>query len=80
MLGATAALAREPDDKVRIRTLQVSDHPAQEAEDIYVAGQVVTALRFESDVDPAKTRLLAWEGRLEPLLVGVKVVVLQGSR
>jgi hypothetical protein len=37
---------------------------------------VATVLRFEKDVDPAKTMLLGWEGRFEPLLVGSKKVVL----
>jgi hypothetical protein len=79
-LVASAALAREPNDTFLIRTLKVSDHPAQEAHNIYVAGQVVTSLRFESEVNPAKTKLLAWEGRLEPLLVGGKKVVLEAIR
>ena len=79
-LVASAALAREPDDTFLIRTLKVSEHPAQEAHNIYVAGQVVTSLRFEREVNPAKTKLLAWEGRLEPLLVGGKKVVLEAIR
>ena len=63
-----------------IRTLKVSDHPSQEAHDIYVAGQVVTALRFEKEVDPTKTKLLAWEGRFESPLVGGRKVVLEPIR
>ena len=31
-------------------------------------------LRFEKEVDPAKTKLLAWEGRFEPLLIGEKLM------
>ncbi|MFP2927443.1 DUF2381 family protein [Pyxidicoccus sp. 3LG] len=62
VLLASAALARDR-EKVTIRTLKVSDHPGQEAHSIYVAGQVVTNLVFEKEVDPAKTKLLAWEGR-----------------
>jgi uncharacterized protein (TIGR02268 family) len=80
VLVASTALARTPDDKITIRTLKVSDHPSQEAHSIYVAGQVVTALRFEKEVDPTKTRLLGWEGRFEPLLMGSKMVVLAPVR
>jgi uncharacterized protein (TIGR02268 family) len=80
VLVASVALARDPDDKIRIRTFKLSDHPAQSTETIYVAGQVATVLRFEQDVDPARTRLLGWEGRFEPLLVGSKKVVLEPVR
>ncbi len=80
VLVVSTALARNWDDKITIRTLKVSDHPSQEAHDIYVAGQVVTALRFEKEVDPAKTKLLAWEGRFERPLMGSKKVVLEPLR
>jgi hypothetical protein len=59
VLVASAALARAPDYKITTRPLKVSDHPGQEAQDVYVAGQVVTALRFEKEVVPAKTKLSA---------------------
>jgi len=45
-----------------------------------VSGQVATVLRFDKEVDPAKTKLLAWEGRFEPLLIGSKKVVLEPLR
>ena len=80
VLVVSTALASNWDDKIMIRTLKVSDHPSQEAHDIYVAGQVVTALRFETEVDPAKTKLLAWEGRFERPLIGSKKVVLEPLR
>lgn len=41
---------------------------------------MVTALRFEKEVDPAKTKLLAWEGRFESPLVGGRKVVLEPIR
>jgi hypothetical protein len=63
-----------------IRTLKDSSHPSQEAHAIYVAGQVVTTLRFEKEVDSAKTKFLAWEGRFERPLVGSKKVVLEPIR
>jgi len=76
VLVSSVAVAREPDDKVVIRTETISDHPARPTSSVYVSGQVATVLRFEKDVDPAKTRLLGWEGRFEPLLVGSKMVVI----
>lgn len=79
-LMASPVLAREPHDTLTIRTLKVSDHPRESTHTVYVAGQVVTALRFESEVDPARTKLLGWEGRFEPLLVGSKKVVLEPIR
>jgi len=80
VLIASAALAGGPDDTTVIRTLKVSDSPNQPTHAIYVAGQVATVLRFEQDVDPSKTRLLGWEGRFEPLLVGSKKVILEPLR
>ncbi len=80
VLLASPVLARDIDEKLTIRTLKVQDHPAHEAPSIYVSAQVVTALRFEKEVDPAKTRLLSWEGRFEPPLIGGKKVVLEPLR
>jgi uncharacterized protein (TIGR02268 family) len=68
------------EEKLTIRTLEVPAHPGQEAPSIYVSWQVVTALRFEAEVDPAKTKLLAWEGRFEAPLIGGKKVVLEPLR
>lgn len=77
VLVASVALARSPDDKLVIRTLKVSGHPSDSTNNVYVSGQVATVLRFEQDVDPTKTKLLGWEGRFEPLLVGSKKVVIE---
>jgi len=79
-LVASVALARGPSDTVLIRTLKVSDHPGYSTHAIYVAGQVVTVLCFEKDVEPAATRLLGWEGRFLPLVVGSNKVVLEPIR
>jgi uncharacterized protein (TIGR02268 family) len=73
-------MARGPYDKIVIRTEKISDHPANSTSSVYVSGQVATVLRFEKDVDPAKTKLLGWEGRFEPLLVGSKKVVIEPLR
>ncbi len=80
LLVASVALARNPEDKVVIRTLTVSPHPGDATNNVYVSGRVATVLRFEQDVDPANTRLLGWEGRFEPLLVGSKKVVIEPLR
>lgn len=80
VLLASVAMAREPSDRTVIRTLDVSDHPGQATHSIYVAGQVTTVLRFEKDVDAANTRLLGWEGKFQPLVVGSNKVVLDPIR
>lgn len=74
---SSVALASGPYEKAVIRTEKISDHPATPTSSIYVSGQVATVLRFETEVDPAKTKLLGWEGRFEPLLVGSKKVVIE---
>jgi len=79
-LATLPAQARNPADTLTIRTLQVSDHPRQEAQSIYVSGQVVTALRFEKEIEPTKTKLLAWEGRFKAPLMGSQMVVLEPLR
>ncbi len=76
VLVSSVAMARGPYDKVVIRTEKISDHPASPTSSVYVSGQVATVLRFEQDVDPARTQLLGWEGRFEPLLVGGKMAVI----
>ncbi|WP_198316092.1 DUF2381 family protein [Cystobacter fuscus] len=80
VMMASPALARDEAEKLTIRTLKVPAHPRQEAPSIYVSWQVVTALRFEKEVDPEKTKFLAWEGRFETPLVGGKKVVLEPLR
>ncbi|XXF79376.1 DUF2381 family protein [Myxococcaceae bacterium GXIMD 01537] len=80
VLSAAPAPGREMEERLTIRTLEMSDHPSSETPSIYVSAQVVTALRFEKEVDAAKTRLLAWEGRFEAPLVGGKKVVLEPLR
>ncbi|WP_224368569.1 DUF2381 family protein [Hyalangium versicolor] len=77
---SAVALARGPYDKGVIRTEKISDHPAHPTSTVYVSGQVATVLRFERDIAPAKTQLLGWEGRFEPLLVGSKMVVIMPIR
>ncbi len=63
------------------RNLFVPKDPRAPVPHILVAGGVATTLRFETPCEPARTWLLGWEGRFEPLLVGgrsVVIVPLQG--
>lgn len=69
--SVAVAGAREPSE----RSIYLSDHPRSEAPNVYVAGRLATILRFEQPCDPARTKMLGWEGRFEPLLVGGKSVV-----
>ncbi len=58
------------------RALYFSTAPQHEVPELFVSAGIVTTLRFESDCDPSKTKLLGWEGRFEPLLVGGRSVVI----
>jgi hypothetical protein len=76
VLVSSVALASDPQEKIVIRDDMISDHPGISTSSVYVSGQIATVLRFEKDVDPTKTKLLGWEGRFEPLVVGGKTVVI----
>jgi uncharacterized protein (TIGR02268 family) len=80
VLVSSVALASNPYEKIVIRTEKISDHPGNPTSSVYVSGQIATVLHFEKDVDPATTKLLGWEGRFEPLVVGGKVVVIMPIR
>jgi hypothetical protein len=58
----------------------LSEHPADGTHSVYVKGQVVTTVRFEQTVDPSKTKMMGWEGRLEPLAVVRNKVILEPIR
>lgn len=75
VLVALVAGAREREPTIRNVTLP--NGPDQIARPVYVAGAIVTALRFEKDVDPARTAMVGWEGRFERMLVGGKKVVIE---
>jgi uncharacterized protein (TIGR02268 family) len=70
--SAAGAKDREP----QIRNVILPNGPDQVARPVYVAGEVATVLRFETDVDPTQTKLAGWEGRFEPLSVAGHLVVL----
>lgn len=73
-LVASAALAG---DKLAVRPVLLSEHPDDATHRVYVKGQVVTTLRFEKPVDSNKTKMIGWEGRLEPLAVVRNKVILE---
>jgi len=78
VLVSSVVMAKDRDVVERI--INLSEHPAEAANKLYVAGRVATVLRFEKEVDPEQTRMLGWEGWFEPLLVGGKKVVLEPLR
>jgi uncharacterized protein (TIGR02268 family) len=73
---ASSAMANE-DKPLAIRPIMLTEHPSDGTHRVYVKGNVITTLRFERAVDPGKTRMLGWEGRLEPLVVVRNKVILE---
>ena len=60
-----------------VQTVLLSEHPDRATHRVYVKGQVVTTLRFEQPVDAGRTKMIGWEGRLEPLAVVRNKVILE---
>nr|WP_232537826.1 DUF2381 family protein [Cystobacter fuscus] len=58
------------------RSIHLMESSESAPPEVYVSREGVTTLRFEQPCDPSKTRLLAWEGHFEPLLVGGRSVVI----
>lgn len=77
LAASSAAQASGGRDELAVRSLVISEHPDEPTHRVYVKGQVVTTLRFEKNVEPGKTRMLGWEGRLEPLAVVRNKVILE---
>ncbi|RKH43610.1 DUF2381 family protein [Corallococcus sicarius] len=81
LLMSVSAEAQEPpcpsslSESPRPKSVYLSKNPKEEATELYVAGGVATTLRFPTASDPTRTKLLGWEGRFEPLLVGGRSVV-----
>jgi uncharacterized protein (TIGR02268 family) len=80
LVASTAAQAGDERDKLSVRPIMTSEHPSDATHSLYVKGQVVTTLRFEQLVDPSKTKIIGWEGRLEPLAVVRNKVILEPLR
>ena len=82
LLMSVSAEAQEPpcpsshSGSPRPKSVYLSKNPKEEATELYVAGGVATTLRFPTAPDPTRTKLLGWEGRFEPLLVGGRSVVI----
>jgi hypothetical protein len=59
-----------------VRNVYLRGNPKNAAERVYVTGEVVTVLRFQQPCDRARTKMLGWEGRFEPVeCVGKRVLV-----
>lgn len=71
-----AFVATAKDRGPRVRNVQIRGEPGDKAEEIYVTGQVVTVLRLQHPCDSARTTMLGWEGRFEPVAcVGKRVLI-----
>jgi uncharacterized protein (TIGR02268 family) len=77
LLVLMASVAGAKERKPNERNLYLSDHPSSEAPEVYVVGGIVTVLRLEQPCDEARTRMLAWEGRFEPVECAGKRVLLE---
>lgn len=80
LVASSTTQASDARDKLSVRSVMLSEHPAHATHALYVMGQVVTTLRFEQLVDPSKTKMIGWEGRLEPLTVVRNKVLLEPIR
>nr|WCO03991.1 hypothetical protein [Cystobacter sp.] len=80
LLALVASLAGAKEREPNERSIYLSDHTSQEAPDVYVVGGIVTVLRLEQPCEPAKTRMLGWEGRFEPVECAGKKVLLEPLR
>jgi hypothetical protein len=58
------------------RNIYLSDHPSLGASEVYVSAGIVTVLRVEQPCEPARTKMLGWEGRFEPVVCAGKSVLL----
>lgn len=76
-IASSAAQASGECDMPSVRSVMLSEQPADETHPIYVKAQVVTTLRFEQLVDASRTKMMGWEGRLEPLAVVRNKVMLE---
>ncbi|MBN9682699.1 MULTISPECIES: DUF2381 family protein [unclassified Corallococcus] len=80
LLTGAAVKASDKCDRPKQRTILLSEHPSDGTQTVYVKGHVITTLRFEGPVDPSETKVLGWEGRLEPLTVVRNKVIIEPIR
>lgn len=76
LLALVASVASATEREPMIRNVTLPDGPDEIARPVFVAGAIATVLRFEKDVDAARTGMVGWIGRFEPLLVGGRSVLL----
>jgi uncharacterized protein (TIGR02268 family) len=74
-LATPVAVAR--DHEPRLRNVYLRDDPKDETKRVYVTGGVVTVLRFQQPCDPARTKMLGWEGRFVPVACAGKRVLVE---
>ncbi|AEI68620.1 DUF2381 family protein [Corallococcus macrosporus] len=77
LAASSVAQARHERDQPTVRPIMLSEHPSNGTHSIYVKGRIVTTLRFEQMIDASKTKMIGWEGRLEPLAVVRNKVILE---
>ncbi|WP_224362066.1 DUF2381 family protein [Hyalangium versicolor] len=80
LVASSGAQARDKYDEPLVRPIMLSEHPSDGTHSVYVKGQMVTTLRFEQPVDASKTKMVGWEGRLEPLAAVRNKVILEPIR
>jgi uncharacterized protein (TIGR02268 family) len=80
LLALVASVAGAKEHEPNERNIYLSDHTSREAPDVYVVGGIVTVLRLEQPCDPARTKMLSWEGRFEPVECVGKRVLLEPLR
>jgi uncharacterized protein (TIGR02268 family) len=77
LLVLLTSVAVAKDRTPYVRNVYFTDKPEDNAEEVYVTGQVVTVLRLQQPCDPARTKLLGWEGRFEPVACTGKWVLIE---
>jgi hypothetical protein len=80
LMASSVAGASDERNRLSVRPIMLSERPTDGTHSIYVKGQVVTTLRFEQPVDAGRTKMMGWEGRLEPLAVVRNKVFLEPIR
>jgi uncharacterized protein (TIGR02268 family) len=72
LASVSMAKAREPVS----RNLFLLESPRDEVRPVYVAGEMATVLRFQQPCDRARTKMMGWEGRFEPVECAGKSVLI----
>lgn len=78
VLVTSVAMAKEREPVSR--NIYLWDSPRDEVRPVYVVGGMVTVLRFQRPCIEARTRMLGWEGRFEPVACAGKRVLIEPLR